>query len=162
MTTETSQDSICVAVLDDDITFIRLVERVLGTEGIAVLPVTTLALDEAVTVIGSSHCDVALVDIYMYGDAAGFKLIEMLRADPATAHLPIVVTSGARREIGKRVDFLRRHRCEVLLKPFGVEELIALVTRATAATPEHRHAEQAPAEAPSTAAGAPALRPAVS
>ena len=39
-----------VAVLDDDIKFIRLVERVLRQEHIDVLPITTLDLDEAVTI----------------------------------------------------------------------------------------------------------------
>jgi len=46
---------------------------------------------------------------------------------PDLAELPIIVASGARREIGRRVEFLQAHRCTVLLKPFGADELIAKV-----------------------------------
>lgn len=142
-----------VAVLDDDIRFIRMVERVLAQEGIETQPVTTLDLDEAVRVIGESNVDVAMVDIYMYDNAAGFSAIEKLRGDARTARLPLLVTSGARREIGKRVQFLQERGCDVLLKPFPPEELVAHVRAAL--TP----AAAMPAPRP---AGAPATLPAVS
>ena len=116
-----------VAVLDDDIRFIRLVERILGTEDIEIQPVTTLDIEEARRVIAESGCQAAIVDVYMYGDASGFRLVERLRRDPDLAELPIIVASGARREIGRRVEFLQAHRCTVLLKPFGADELIAKV-----------------------------------
>ena len=121
-----------VAVLDDDIKFIRLVERVLRDEHIDVLPITTLDLEEAARIVAESGCLAALVDIYMYGDAAGFTLIEKLRAHPATAHLPLIVTSGAHREVGRKVSFLVEHNCMVLLKPFEVADLIAKVHGASA------------------------------
>jgi DNA-binding response OmpR family regulator len=115
----------CVAVLDDDIRFIRMVERVLAEEHIAVCPVTTIDLDEAVNVIRESGCRMALVDIFMYGHAAGFELIERLRSDATMAQLPVIVTSGARKEVGERGAFLRRHNCDVLLKPFSCDQLLA-------------------------------------
>ena len=114
-----------VAVIDDDIRFIRLIERVLALEGVGIQPITTLDLDEAVRIVGESHCQAALIDVYMYGDALGFRLIEKLRSAGATAALPLIVTSGARREIGRKVAFLQQQRCSVLLKPFKPEELLA-------------------------------------
>jgi DNA-binding response OmpR family regulator len=119
-----------VAVLDDDIKFIRLVERILREEHIDVLPVTTLDLDEAVRVVEQSGCSAALVDIYMYGDCAGFSLIEKLRANPSTMDLPLIVTSAAHREVGRKVGFLVQNKCSVLLKPFEVDDLLAKVRAA--------------------------------
>lgn len=113
-----------VAVLDDDIKFIRMVERMLGSEGIEVEPVTTPDIDEAVRVVALTRCGAALVDVYMYGNPQGFRLIEALRRDPATAALPLVVTSGAHRELGRRVGFLVDRHCSLLLKPFGIEDLL--------------------------------------
>ncbi len=113
-----------VAVLDDDIRFIRMVERILHTQNIAIEPITTMDIDEAIAVIASTGCNAAIVDVYMYGSQQGFTLVERLRSDPATAELPIIVASGARREIGKRVSFLQEHRCDILLKPFGVDDLL--------------------------------------
>jgi CheY-like chemotaxis protein len=119
-----------IAVLDDDTQFIRLVERVLRDERVEVQPVTTLDLDEAVRVVSESNSAAALVDVYMYGSAQGFELVERLRSDPATERLAIIVTSGAHREIGKKAGFLNEHRCSVLLKPFDNSDLISRVRQA--------------------------------
>jgi DNA-binding response OmpR family regulator len=116
-----------VAVIDDDLPFIRMVERGLATEGITVQPVTTLDIAEAVHVVESGRCQAAFVDVFMYGDALGFSLVERLRQNAATRSLPIVVTSGARKAIGQNVEFLQRYRCGVLLKPFAVDDLLARV-----------------------------------
>jgi CheY-like chemotaxis protein len=113
-----------VAVLDDDVRFIRMVERMLNHAGIGMQPVTTPDLDDAAGVVASAGCSAALVDVYMYGAAFGFSLIERLRGQPATRDLPIIVTSGAHREIGRRVRFLLDNDCAVLLKPFTGEELL--------------------------------------
>jgi CheY-like chemotaxis protein len=121
-------------VLDDDVQFIRMVERILGTEDIPVQPVTTPDLDEAVNVVAMTHCRAALVDIYIYGEVAGFELVERLRGNPATADLPIIVTSGAYREIARHVPFLQQHHCSILPKPFDVDALLTrLAEGATAA-----------------------------
>jgi ActR/RegA family two-component response regulator len=112
-------------VLDDDVQFIRMVERILKTEDMTIQPVTTPDLDEAVRVVAVTGCRAALVDIYMYGEAAGFELIERLREQRATADLPLIVTSGAYREIARRVPFLQQHHCSVLPKPFEVDALLS-------------------------------------
>jgi len=122
-----------VAVLDDDVRFIRMVERILKMESIPMQPVTTPDLGEAVQVVAMAHCRAALVDIYMYGDAAGFELIERLRANAETAALPLIVTSGAYRELARRVPFLQRHRCGVLPKPFEVDALLRSIAAVNAA-----------------------------
>lgn len=123
-----------IAVLDDDIRYIRMVERILKSEHMQVQPVTTLDVDEAMRVIAGSACDAAIVDVYMYGNALGFTLIERLRQHPPTATLPIIVASGARRELGRRVSFLQQHGCSILVKPFGIDDLV-MKLRAAAATP---------------------------
>ncbi len=113
-----------VGVLDDDIVFIRFMERVLSTVGIEVQPVTTFDLGEAVDVISSTHCDVAFVDIFMYEGIHGFACVERLRAEAVTHDLPIVVTTGAHDLVAQRSQFLARNACRVLLKPFSVDDLL--------------------------------------
>ena len=121
-----------VAVLDDDVRFIRMVERVLDAEGIDIQPITTIDLEEAERVVAQGPCSMALIDIMMYGQAAGFELVERLRKNPATQSMPIVVTSGAKRELGRHVDFLRDNGCAVLLKPFCPDDLLAQIHAADA------------------------------
>jgi CheY-like chemotaxis protein len=131
-----------VAVLDDDVQFIRMVERMLRSRNIPVQPVTTPDLDDAVSVIAGSRCRAALIDIYVYGAAAGFPIIELLRQEPLTRGLPLVVSSGAYRDIARHIPFLQEHHCSVLPKPFTMDELFTRLwegERATASrtTPEY-------------------------
>jgi DNA-binding response OmpR family regulator len=102
-----------------------MVERLLFGERIEITPITTLDVEEAVAIIAEGRFSLALIDVMMYGAASGFTLIERLRQQPATSTLPLVITSGAQREIGQNVEFLRRHGCDVLLKPFEPDALLA-------------------------------------
>lgn len=116
-----------IALIDDDIMFIRMVERVLFGERTELVPITTLDICEAADIVAEGGFSLVLIDIMMYGHAAGFDLVQELRRREATATVPIVVTSGEHREIGRHVDFLRQHDCTVLRKPFEPEELVARV-----------------------------------
>jgi DNA-binding response OmpR family regulator len=63
----------------------------------------------------------------MYGDASGLQMVEELRQNPQTADLPLIVTSAAHRELGRRVGFLLEHHCSVLLKPFSIDDLLSRI-----------------------------------
>ena len=71
--------------------------------------------------------DVVTVDVVMTG-LDGFETVRRLRADPRTAHIPIVmITARAQPE-----DVLRAERSGVeayLTKPFEPAELVGLVAR---------------------------------
>lgn len=114
-----------VAVLDDDVQFIRMIERVLTSERMHIQPITTPDIDEALRVLATARCSAALVDVYMYGESLGFKLVERLREHPEFSSMHVVVTSAARRELMKKSGFLRELGCSVLLKPFEIDELIS-------------------------------------
>ena len=117
-----------IAVCDDDIRFIRYVERALACADVAMTPVTTLDLDEAVRVLAASGCDAALVDLCMYDDRhAGFRLVERIRACAPTASLPLFLATGDVREAMRHQDLLQAHHCELLAKPFGPEELMSTI-----------------------------------
>jgi DNA-binding response OmpR family regulator len=124
-----------IAVLDDDIRFIRMVERALAGASIGIQPVTTLDTGEALRVITSLHCDAALVDVYMYGEAAGFDMVRLLRENAGTSALPLLLTTGARREVGRQAAFLQQHGCGVLLKPFGASDLVVSVRELLSGAP---------------------------
>lgn len=128
MSTDTTTLVTHVAVFDDDLPFIRMVEHALGESGMSVQPVTTFDLSEAVRVISESGSEVGLIDIFMYGEDAGFRLIERLREDPRTADMPLIVTSGAEREVERHAAFLDEHGCKLLLKPFRPDELVNAIS----------------------------------
>jgi CheY-like chemotaxis protein len=119
----------CVVVVDDDVRFIRFVERALGCEGIRVEPITTDCVDEGLKIVEALAPLAALVDIFMYDAARGYDFIERLRSAPATRPLPIIVASGNDRELRRRAAWFEELGCEALCKPFSADELIDLVLR---------------------------------
>ena len=120
----------CVVVFDDDVRFIRLVERVLACEGIRVEPITTDDVDDGVKIVEAHSPLAVLVDIFMYDAARGFDFIERLKTQPATCSVPIIVASGADRELRRSAAWLDELGCDVLLKPFPADDLVELVLRA--------------------------------
>jgi CheY-like chemotaxis protein len=116
-----------VAVCDDDLPLIRYVERALGLAGVRVLPVTTLDPSEGVRVVAEAGCDAALIDLHIYNDDhAGLTLVRLLRANPSTAKLRLVlVTRASLRDLKRHDAFLREHECGVLTKPFPSDALLA-------------------------------------
>ena len=120
----------CVVVFDDDVRFIRLVERVLAGEGIRIEPITTDDLDDGLKIV-AAHAPLAIVaDIYMYDVARGFEFIERLKSEPATRSFPIIVASGADRELRRSATWLDDMGCAVLPKPFSADELVDCVLHA--------------------------------
>lgn len=115
-----------VAVCDDDLRFIRFIERAFLETGATVQPVTTLDPEEAVRVIAATACDTALIDLRMYNDdLAGLTIASMLRADPTTHDIRMRIATCAPRDLRRYDDTLRALRCEVLPKPFSIDDLFA-------------------------------------
>ncbi|RKG65870.1 PAS domain S-box protein, partial [Corallococcus exercitus] len=67
--------------------------------------------------------DVVLSDVMMPG-LDGFGLLRELKADPRTAHIPVILLSARAGEEAK-VEGLNAGADDYLVKPFGVRELVA-------------------------------------
>ena len=60
-------------------------------------------------------------------DDAGWSLLQMLRMDPRTANIPIVLCTGAVREVEALKARLDEMHVRVVLKPFNIDELAATI-----------------------------------
>lgn len=114
-----------IAVFDDDARYFRYVERALHLQDYSCILVTTPNTDEAARIIANEGCDAALVDIYMYGQPLGFECITKLRAYENGAEMPVIITSGAPHARRDAIPYLNTTTCDLLLKPFGPDELLA-------------------------------------
>jgi signal transduction histidine kinase len=98
-----------VVVIDDDPLDLSLVEAVLAPEGFTVLRAASGM--EGVKLVRERHPGVVLLDLMM-PDMDGFSVVEMLRGEPATADVPIVVlthkelTRADRDRLGDRINHL--------------------------------------------------------
>jgi len=115
-----------VVAIDDDPVDLDLIEAVLGPEGYAVL--RAAGGEEGIRLVRDERPAVVLLDLLMPG-VDGFAVVERLRADPATADVPIVVltsktmTSADRERIAGQISYLAQKG------DFGGADLVELVGR---------------------------------
>ncbi len=118
-----------VVVVDDDPVSRNLMRVWLADAGYHTIPCAEVTA--ATELIRTRQPDLVILDLQMGSDPeAGWKLLQVLRADPATLRIPAIMVSG-------NTNFLQTHRallhangCTTLAKPFTMEELLACATAA--------------------------------
>jgi len=73
--------------------------------------------------------DLIILDYMWAGDDNGWSMLQMLRMDRATARTPIILCTGAKREIEDLGDRLTEQNVRVILKPFDIDELLGMITQ---------------------------------
>ncbi len=111
-----------VLVVDDIAANIRLLETRLAAEYFDV--VTAMNGPEALELCARGQCDIVLLDVMMPG-MDGFEVCRRLKADPKTAHIPVIIVT-ALDEPADRIAGLEAGADDFLTKP--VDD-VALVTR---------------------------------
>jgi DNA-binding response OmpR family regulator len=112
-----------VLVADDEPVIRRLYVRVLEAAGYDVIEAADG--EEALERVATSDVSLLLLDTSM-PRLDGVDMIRRLRADEATARLPVVLVTGA----GAEADRIRRLDLganDYLIKPFSVAQLMATV-----------------------------------
>lgn len=116
-----------VLVVDDILPNIRLLEARLMAEYFDVMQATSGV--EARAICAAGHCDIVLLDVMMPG-MDGFEVCRRLKADPATAHIPVVMVT-ALDQPADRVRGLDAGADDFLTKPVNEVALIARVRSLT-------------------------------
>lgn len=110
-----------IAVVNDDTAFLDLVSELLALEGH-----DTLILREsrnAFERISEALPDLVILDIRMNAPENGWTVCELLKLDPRTRHLPIIVCSAAITDLRDRAAWLEEHSIGALPKPFDIDDL---------------------------------------
>jgi CheY-like chemotaxis protein len=68
--------------------------------------------------------DLIVLDYMWATEDASWSLLQMLRMDPATTRIPIILCTGAVREVEALADHLLAMDVTVVLKPFNIDHLI--------------------------------------
>ena len=114
-----------ILVVDDEPTIVRLMEFILARQGHEMI--VAVNGEEALEKIKSQHPDLVLLDIMM-PRIDGYEVAQRLRADPATAELPIIMLSAKaqdediRKGVEVGVD-------EYITKPFTPDHLVQVVAK---------------------------------
>ena len=68
--------------------------------------------------------DLIVLDYMWANEDASWSLLQMLRMDPATARIPIILCTGAVHEVKALEEHLLSMDVTVVLKPFNIDQLV--------------------------------------
>jgi DNA-binding response OmpR family regulator len=136
---------VSILVVDDEPLILTTLQRALADDSHDVVPAASAA--QAQTLLRQRCFDAMVLDVHLDSDPDGLRFLEMLKKDPATSGLPVIMVTGDRRE-----DILPAARAkgaaDCLRKPLRLDLLKAKLDRLV------REARQAPATAQCSRNGA--------
>lgn len=116
----------CVLAVDDTPSYLMLLNMILQKHyAVKAAPKGETALK--ILRQDPSAVDLILLDIMMDG-LDGFAVCRELKADPSTAHIPVIFISGKEDE-ADREQGLALGAVDFLLKPFAADIVLATVAR---------------------------------
>jgi response regulator RpfG family c-di-GMP phosphodiesterase len=116
----------CVLAVDDTPSYLMLLNMILQKRyAVKAAPKGETALK--IVQQDPSAVDLILLDIMMDG-MDGFAVCRELKADPSTAHIPVIFISG-KEDKADREQGLALGAVDFILKPFAADIVLAVVAR---------------------------------
>ena len=81
-------------------------------------------VDRDLTQIKALSPDLIVLDYMWATEDASWSLLQMLRMDPVTARIPIILCTGAVQEVKALEEHLLSMGVTVVLKPFNIDQLV--------------------------------------
>jgi CheY-like chemotaxis protein len=119
-----------IVVIDDTPEVLDLLDILLSDEGFHVVRCQEAA--SAVDTVVATGPALVIADLKMAG-VDRWELVDALMTDERTAHLPLIVCSGAVTELRTAEPRIQAHGGDVLIKPFDIQVLVGMVKRLIAA-----------------------------
>jgi two-component system, OmpR family, phosphate regulon response regulator OmpR len=117
-----------IVVIDDDPIILDLMCEVLRDAGYRALPCSSA--DDAKALLVRDRPALVILDIRMGGPDEGVGLLCALRECAETAALPVIVCSADLAFLREQESDLRARGCDILAKPFDLDDLLARVSTA--------------------------------
>jgi DNA-binding response OmpR family regulator len=111
-----------ILVVNDTEEILELFQIIIEGMGHEMLPMT-YAPDDLARIVEVDP-DLVIVDFVMGGDEfRGWQLVQKLKMNRDTERLPIIICTGAKREIHEYEGWLTEKGIAVVLKPFSIDDL---------------------------------------
>jgi CheY-like chemotaxis protein len=114
-----------IAVVNDDTAFLDLMSQMLEMEGYETRIVREA--NAAFPQLREWLPDLVILDIRMDAPENGWTICELLKLDPSTSTIPIIICSAAILELREKAGWLEQHNVGVLPKPFDLDDLYECV-----------------------------------
>jgi two-component system alkaline phosphatase synthesis response regulator PhoP len=118
----------CALVVNNDPVFLELMQMLLTDEGMDVI--TAYTSNNGYTTIEKDMPDVVILDIRLEHPEAGWNLLQLIRLNPKTRNIPVIVCSVDSRFLHEKEQQLQEKGCCVLEKPFDLADLLQTLDKA--------------------------------
>jgi DNA-binding response OmpR family regulator len=130
------RDHPLIIVANDDPVYLELMRKLLIDAGYRALCMSiNVRAYEAVRV---EKPDLVVLDIPVENLWGGWGLLELIRLDTKTMHIPMLLCSANTQLIRDSMDRLRSLGCDVLQKPFNADQLLEKVRAAIGSPPSEK------------------------
>ena len=124
-----------IMVVNDSMEFLQLMEELLSDEGYEVTLVETGAGTRAAA--RQVRPDLLILDVRL-PDMSGFEVLNLLRLDPETQSIPVLLCTAAVRDVQAQAPVLEERGVPVLFKPFDLEDLLRAIQDTLGQRPAER------------------------
>src|SRR5690242_10162753 len=116
-----------IIVVNADWSFLEMLSEFLEEEGYQALPIKENG--EPFEIIKRRMPQLVFLELLSTDPDRGWMVLNKMRLDPKTSRIPVIIASTGTQLIRDNEQHLRAKGCEILLKPFDLEELLTLVGR---------------------------------
>jgi DNA-binding response OmpR family regulator len=116
-----------IAIVNDDTAFLNLMHQLLTDEGFETI--LHVVGSTAFEMIKEKQPDLVILDIRMSSPEEGWVVLDLMRLDPETATIPVIVCSADSTQLRDKHDQLNKHNAIGLEKPFDLGELLEVISR---------------------------------
>lgn len=111
-----------VAVVNDEVAFVQVLDALLRDEGCAtlLLQVGEIAFES----IKRQQPDLVILDVSSTQPELSWKVVDLLVLDPATQRIRLIICSPADKAYQEREAKLKELGCALIVKPFAIGELV--------------------------------------
>ena len=114
-----------IVVVEDNTDILEMLTLALTDAGYTVLPWTRGA--DAHPFICTTQPDLVILDLWLEHPQAGSMVLGFLMTDPATQHIPVIISSAYRQLLDAQAAHLRAQGYVLVDKPYRIETLLAAV-----------------------------------
>jgi CheY-like chemotaxis protein len=126
-----------ILAVNDDPAILELFNELLTEAGYGVtLDVFARSTSDILAGIRHVQPDLVIMDFIIGGEGSGWQLLQAVRMDRRTRDIPIIVCTGAVRQVQELSEHLSEMHVQTLLKPFDIDHLIEMVSDLLTPTPQ--------------------------
>ncbi|GCF11029.1 response regulator [Dictyobacter arantiisoli] len=125
-----------IFVIEDEPDILELYRLLLEAEGYEVHATDTV--HDGLSHVKNIQPHLIILDLMIGLKQEGWDFIDLLKQQPSTASIPLILCTAAEHELQGKLDSIKTSTVDVVFKPFDVDELLRVVKRLLLSSPIQR------------------------